>query len=126
LLQRLKNEISKREITDPLLQQAATKAIALSDLSDGLPDRALCLREDPAHQSAWLNEVKKLEAAYGAPLVTQQWPNADRGSSIQYYLESHPDLLRGKKVMHFAPEASLKKWFLKNHSFLNLAALSHH
>jgi hypothetical protein len=51
-----------------------------------------------------------LEAAYGAALITLDWQNSDRGLTLIYYFENHPQLLRGKRVFHMAPEKNLSDW----------------
>ena len=121
LLQRLKNQISNQDHPDSNLLNAVTNAIAYSDLKDGLPDRAKCLRNNPKYRQLWDSETKAIERAYGAEYISLEWPDADRGLAIQHYLEAHLELLKGKRVMHFAPEASLRKWFQANQSTLNLA-----
>jgi SAM-dependent methyltransferase len=106
LLSRLKNRTK-----DSSVKQAAMLAIAVSDLSDGLPDRAEILKDDPRHASAWDRHLDRFEAAYGTPLVRDDWSRASRGKSLVAYFDAHKDLLRGKAILHFAPEQELRAWF---------------
>lgn len=95
---------------DEAVRAAATRLIAISDLSQGVTDRAMALRDDPQHGAILGRHVADLEAAYGAPLVTQHWPGT-RGGSLIAYFTAHPEMLTGKSVMHFAPEPALRQWF---------------
>ena len=105
LLHRLRQKTS-----DPALKAAATKAIAVSDLGDGLPDRSGRLKDDAVHGPAWQEQASKFDAAYGAAVIRGDWSNADRGKTLALYFDAHRDLLRGKDVLHFAPERELRAW----------------
>lgn len=96
--------------TSQELRHAATMAIARSDLADGMPDRAQILLNSPDSRSELVRQTADLEAHYGAPLVTETWPNAERGAALLYYLENHPELVRGKDVLHIAPEPEPRAW----------------
>jgi SAM-dependent methyltransferase len=96
---------------DAAVKGKAATAIAISDLGDGLPDRAGILKGHPQHGDAWAQESDRFEAAYGANLVHDDWSRASRGQSLIAYFEAHPELLRGKSVLHFAPESELREWF---------------
>jgi len=91
---------------DENLKKAAALAIARSDLDDGLPDRALLLRDQPG----WVQEAESLERAYGARIVSSNWKMADRGATLRHYFSAHPDLLSNKDVLHIAPERQLESW----------------
>lgn len=96
-----------------LLKRAATQAIAISDIADGMPDRALCLRGDPKHGRTWQAQANELEMAYGAALVSEDWGQASRGSSLVFYFEAHEELLHGKDILHFGPEPELLTWITR-------------
>ena len=103
LLQRLHNRC-------PAVAAAATRAIARSDLADGMPDRAQVLDGDSTARDELRRETAEFEAQYGAALISQPWPDASRGAALLYYLESHPELVSGKDVLHCAPEAEARDW----------------
>jgi hypothetical protein len=105
---------------DPALQAAAMRAIAVSDLSDGMPDRALCLRRDPVMSAEWEAQTRDLEAHYGAPLVSEDWSQSSRGKSLVAYFEAHESLLRTKDILHFGPERELFSWMRARQSALDI------
>lgn len=106
---------------DATLKAAATRAIAVSDLADGLPDRSISLRNDPEHGARWENSARDFNTAYGGPLIGQQWGDSDRGKTLIVFFDAHRELLRGKEILHFAPEAHLRTWFLGNREALGIA-----
>jgi hypothetical protein len=119
-LRSLLNRLRQRT-KDLSVQRAATRAIALSNLSDGMPDRALCLRDDSDEaKGVWSAQVDALERAYGASLVHGNWERASRGASLVLYFDTHRSLLRGKSVAHFAPESEVGTWVEQNQPDLNL------
>jgi SAM-dependent methyltransferase len=91
------------------IKSAATRAIAVSDLADGMPDRARILRADSTWSERWQAEAAALDAAYGAPIASRDWSDRSRDASISWYMEVHPELARGKAVLHVAPEPGLGK-----------------
>lgn len=105
---------------DAALKAAATRAIAVSDLGDGLPDRSGALKADSEHGIRWQASARDFNAAYGGPLIGQPWGESDRGKTLIAYFDAHRDLLRGKDILHFAPEAHLRAWFLANHTALGI------
>lgn len=104
----LRSLLARLAAAAPCLAPSALDAIARSDLSEGLPDRAQRLRSDADLAATLADETYKLEAAYGAPLITAAWPNASRGASLHFYLEHHADLIRGRDVLHIAPEDEVR------------------
>jgi SAM-dependent methyltransferase len=102
------------------LGAAAERAIAVSNLAQGLPDRARSLREDPRWSSAWRREVEELERAYGAALVDPTWSGSRRGNALRLYFEARPDLLTGRAVLHWAPELELRAWLTARGSELGI------
>ena len=88
----------------PELKAACSLAIARSDLSDGLAERGTLLAGHPD----WENEADRWEAAYGSPIIRTDWETASRGASLRHYFQAHSDLLRGKSVLHVAPEADFE------------------
>ncbi len=96
--------------SDPALREAASRAIAVGNLAEGLPDRAGALRDDPRWGAAWRREVEDFESAYGAPIALSDWSGSRRGSALRLYFEAHRALLRGREVLHWAPEPELRAW----------------
>lgn len=100
----------KDRATQPALRHSAARAIAASDLAEGLPERAQMLADDPVHSAALIRESAAFEKSYGAALVSETWTHATRGASLLYYLRHHGELVRGKTVLHIAPEAEPRSW----------------
>lgn len=103
LLHRLRNDA-------PELAPTVTRAIAISDLKDGLPDRAQPLKEDVRWSETLRAETALLEQHYGARLASQPWPGAERGNALLFYLEAHRELIAGKDVLHVAAEKETTQW----------------
>ena len=96
---------------DDAIKRAAARATAASELmGDGFSDRAVILKADPDLGNIWAENVSRLEASYGAAIVTEDWSGADRGQALIYYFSGHKELLRGKRILHFAAEANFKAW----------------
>lgn len=93
--------------SSPAIKAAAIRAIAISDLADGMPDRARVLRDDSTWGPRWRDEAAALDAAYGAPIASRDWSNRSRDSSMCWYMEAHPKLAEGKSILHVAPEPRL-------------------
>lgn len=110
----LRSLLTRLRTACPALAEAATREIATSDLTDGLPDRAQILRSDPDAHDALRRQTEEFEAQYGAALITTPWTGASRGAALLYYLENHPELSRGKDVLHVAPEGEARGWLLAN------------
>lgn len=109
-----------RDTQDPALKAAVVRAIAISDLEDGLPDRSKILKSDSEMASVWAEVANRFDEAYGGPMVGQDWSGASRGQSLIAYFEAHPALLRGKDILHFAPEAELRIWVMANRDVLGI------
>lgn len=105
---------------DPRIRTAATRGIAISDLSDGMPDRALALKNDPELAKRWDEQVSQLETAYGAALVREDWSQADRGKCLIAYFDAHREFLHGKDILHLAPESNLRAWFNANRAAMQI------
>jgi SAM-dependent methyltransferase len=73
-----------------------------------MPDRARILRDDSTWGARWLAEAAALDAAYGAPIASRDWSDRSRDASISWYMEAHPELARGKAILHVAPEPGLR------------------
>jgi hypothetical protein len=102
---------------DESVKQAARQAIARSDLDDGLPDRALLLRDQPG----WVREAELLERAYGARIISSNWKESDRGATLRHYFSARPDLLTNRAVLHIAPEGQLESWLREQATKLGIA-----
>jgi SAM-dependent methyltransferase len=101
---------------DPAIKALAIRAIAASDLADGMPDRSKSLRGDPQYDAEWQAQTDALEASYGASLVREDWSSADRGKCLIAYFDAHRALLRGRDILHLAPEGNLRDWFNSHRS----------
>src|SRR6185437_12526614 len=97
----------KDKSKDEQIRQAAVSAIAKSDLEDGMAERALAIRD----LQQWTKETEAWESAYGAPIISTEWKNAQRGTSLRLYFSAHPQLFVGKDILHVAPEPELQAWF---------------
>jgi len=96
----------KDKSKDEEVKRTAVKAIAKSDLDDGMAERALAVRD----LQQWVEETDAWERAYGAPIISTDWKNAQRGASLRLYFAAHPHLLVGKDILHVAPEPELQAW----------------
>jgi SAM-dependent methyltransferase len=113
----IRNALSRlrSRCSDATLSPAIEKAIAITELeANNCPDRSTILRHDTEYGPAWAAECAAMEAAYGAPLVSQTWPSAERGAALIHFFRQHTALLKGKKVFHLAPEADLRDWISQN------------
>ena len=72
------------------------------------------MRNDPEYEAVWAADLAAIEAAYGAPLISQTWPGADRGATLIHFFRHHPMLLRGKGVFHLARAPNLRDWIRAN------------
>jgi len=102
MLKALKDKSNDQEV-----RHAAIKAIAKSDLDDGMAERALAVRD----LQQWIEEAGAWERAYGAPIISTDWKNARRGACLRLYFSAHPFLFVGKDILHVAPEPELAAWF---------------
>jgi hypothetical protein len=120
LLMRLRSgldEGASREHVDTL--------VARSDLRSGVVDRALRLRSLPEHdpvrqllESAALEHDERYGSAAGMIHEREAWEGLvgdSRGLSLVARFEHQPDELRGKSILHVAPEAESRRW-LKEHA----------
>jgi SAM-dependent methyltransferase len=101
---------------DERLKNVAALAIAKSNLDDGLPDRALPIRDIPK----WTDEAEKLEQAYGARIISRNWSTADRGSALRHYFAAHAGLMNNRDVLHIAPEKQLESWLREQSSNIGI------
>jgi predicted SAM-dependent methyltransferase len=117
LLSRLSAALDNEEARDVL-----RLAIARSDLRSGVSDRAVALKSLPSDDPARI-ELERAndehDAQYGARAGMirrrEHWTSLEgdvRGRSLVVVLERRFDELRGKAILHVAPENTLKEWFL--------------
>lgn len=112
---------------DHSVQAVAAREIAATELlSNSCPDRATALANDPILSEKFKDELSKMEAAYGAPIVSEVWPGLDRGETLIYFFEFHPHLLEGKAVLHFAPEPNLREWIKERSGVASYRASNAH
>jgi len=78
--------------------------IAISNLSEGIPDRARILNSDPEFKSLLNLEIDKSEIAYGCDFIRKSNPNGERGISLKFYVEKNLTKFYGRKILHISPE----------------------
>jgi hypothetical protein len=113
-------------------QNLIDKKIAESNLRDGLVERTLILKDDKSSPRAQKiteeieKEIENFDANYQSKIgyLKTDWfwksfPDI-RGESLAVFFENHKENLRGKKILHFSPEKTLKEFFLFERSNLNL------
>lgn len=96
------------------LQAAIRSNIAIIELEAHNPDRATALMNHADLGPKLKAELDKMEAAYGAPLISQEWPGAERGATLIHYFSNHRSLLRDKRILHMAAEEDLSGWIRQN------------
>jgi hypothetical protein len=93
---------TRRALQFKLLSLQAARGLVHKALPFLHPSDALC------------RDVRQLQDEhalhYGFDLTTYDMGSAKRGSSLGYYFSHHADALRGKRVLHFAPERELRPW----------------
>jgi len=94
--------------SDSLKKEIAVE-IAKSNLKQGIADRARILlrHEDTRLAEAEAKQIEKLESAYGAKYLSWVDWEYGRGETLRLYYSSHKDHLKGKRILHFAPELEL-------------------
>jgi SAM-dependent methyltransferase len=109
-------------VTDADYRRQLTLEIARSDVRSGVPERAtVLLRESREEDRDLLRrlqaDIELFERRYGARagLIPAQdvWsgiPGDVRGQSLIAYFEAHPDQVRRKRILHVAPEETLRQW----------------
>lgn len=110
-------------VEDADYRRQLTLEIARSDVRSGVPERATVLLREGAEQDGALlrklqADIELFERRYGARagLIPAQevWsgiPGDVRGQSLIAYFEAHPEAVRGKRILHVAPEETLRQWF---------------
>ena len=93
-------------------RDAVLRQIAASALRCGMPEsrHVRGWRDDPELGPIWREQIDAYERAYGAPVVTQSWGKVSRGRTLVWYFEHHPELTRGRRVLHMAPEPEAAAW----------------
>ncbi len=94
----------------PFLAEQIAVEIARSNLTDGMPDRAQILKNDPRSVDELKQQTIDLETSYGADLINGNWINASRGATLLLYFSNHRELIAKKRVLHIAPEPELRDW----------------
>lgn len=107
-------------VRDEDYRQQVTLEIAKSDLRSGIPERATALLNHPTESeiaSLLRREIDVFEQRYAARagLITSLdvWrsiPGDVRGQSLVAYFKAEAGSLRGKSVLHIAPESALRQW----------------
>lgn len=94
-------------------RDAVLRQIAASALRCGMPEsrHVRAWRDDPELGPIWREQIDAYERAYGAPVATLSWGKVSRGRTLVRYFEQHPELTRGRRVLHIAPEPEAAAWF---------------
>lgn len=96
---------------DPGLRRALLEDLVSVQIARGLPGRALPFLEagDPLRARI---ETCAVEHArhYGVDLRAFDMTGSDRGCALRFYLSEHAAALKGRKVLHIAPEAKCRPW----------------
>lgn len=74
------------------------------------------MRNDPEYEAVWAADLAAIEAAYGAPLISQTWPGADRGATLIHFSAIIPCccvvracfILRGSRTCAIGSEQTAK------------------
>lgn len=87
-------------------RDAVLRRIAASALRCGMPEsrHVRAWRDDPDLGAIWREQIDAYERAYGAAVVTSSWGKVSRGRTLAWYFDAHPDLVRGRRILHVAPE----------------------
>jgi SAM-dependent methyltransferase len=121
LLARLRGRVRSADFQDLI-----TRRIAESDLRSGLVDRALILRDDPHLGEQVANEVSEFDRQYGTregylAKMFQSLPleGDARGRTLAFFYSGHTELVSDKRILHVAPEKTLRAFFEQRRSQLN-------
>lgn len=120
-LVRLLADVSSTSFRDHILDR-----IAESDLSSGVVDRALRLRRDARFSDRVESEMQKYDAHYAAnsgflACIDKMSLEGDaRGRTLVAFFQKNLPLIRGKRLLHIAPERDLKDFFQSRNAELAL------
>ncbi len=99
---------------DPALRRAMLEDLVDLQIARGMPHKTLPLLEpgDPLRAciAACNDEASR---NYGFDLRTFDMTGVDRGSALRFYFSENTEILKGKRVLHIAPEAKCRPWMLE-------------
>lgn len=99
---------------DPALRRAMLEDLVELQIARGMPHKALPLLDpgDPlrARITACSDEGAR---HYGFDLRGFDMTGADRGSALRFYFSENSEMLKGKRVLHIAPEAKCRPWMVE-------------
>jgi SAM-dependent methyltransferase len=122
----------QKTVHDDGFKNLIAKEIAKSNLRSGVPERAtelLHAADDSPNEQALATQLrndideyeKRYESKAGLIRTIDLWrklPGDTRGISLAFFFKQNRDQLKGKRILHIAPEAELKKWFEAERSAL--------
>lgn len=96
---------------DPGLRRAILEDLVTVQIARGMPHRALQFLEagDPLRARIDACATEHAER-YGYDLRTFDLTGTDRGSALRFYFSENVATLKGRKVLHIAPEAKCRGW----------------
>jgi SAM-dependent methyltransferase len=105
-------------VKSPQFREQTTRRIAESDLRSGVVERALILKDDPALAQQVSVALDEYDKHYGAPegflraiIKNLELEGDARGRTLAYFFSLNGEILRGKRVLHVAPESALRAFF---------------
>jgi SAM-dependent methyltransferase len=107
-------------LASPQFRDQVTRRIAESDLNSGVIDRALILKDDPDFAERVAVEVAEYDRNYGVPtgflatvLSGLSLEGDARGRTLKWVFSRNEALLRGRRILHVAPEDALRAFFIE-------------
>ncbi|PDT18296.1 hypothetical protein CO670_02500 [Rhizobium sp. J15] len=120
-LAKLREKIGEDDVAQIVNQQ-----IAISDLDDGVIERALILIDDRQYGEKVASDVQAFDDSYEAspPFLAFTRSNLNfqgdvRGNSLVWFLRQNPGIIAGKRILHIAPEDVVSHYILEHQQELN-------
>jgi hypothetical protein len=111
----------RKKIVEADIARFIDRQIAISDLDDGVVERALILVDDEQYGAKAASELQDFDNNYGAspPFLATSRTKLDfrgdvRGNSLVWFLSQNPDIISGKRVLHIAPEEIVSRYILEH------------
>jgi SAM-dependent methyltransferase len=108
----------RKEVSSPGFQDLIGQRIAESDLRSGVVDRALRLKDEPAFAEQIAVEICEYDRHYGAPegYLSKAFGGLTfegdvRGRTLALFYGKHIEIVRGRRILHVAPEPLLREFF---------------
>jgi len=99
---------------DPALRRKLFDDLFELQASRGMPHRVLPLLPEGDLARAQVDALQSEHAAhYGYDLRRFDMKGSDRGHALRFYFSENANLLKGRRVLHVAPEAGLRAWMVE-------------